>query len=132
MALVPGLSHQERDTVTEHNTAAAVGSGGVSVYGSPFMIGLMEMAAARCVQPHLEAGQTTVGTAFQISHVAATPIGMGVWAEATLEQVDGRRLVFAVTAYDDAERIGEGRHERFIVQVERFVQRTAAKAAGKP
>lgn len=128
MALAIGLVGEATATVTDENTAAAVGSGGVNVFGTPMMIGLMEMAAARSVQPYLADGETTVGTLVNVSHLAATPIGMGVRATATLEQIDGRRLVFRVEAFDDREKIGEGTHERAIVQLEKFLARAGRKA----
>jgi predicted thioesterase len=95
------------------------------------MIALMEKAAAEAVQPHLAAGQSTVGTLVNITHIAATPVGQTVKAKAELLEVDGRRLIFAVTAYDEMERIGEGRHERFIIDDDRFLNRVARKGAQK-
>lgn len=128
MILTPGLTAEATTTVTPQNTAAAVGSGGVDVYATPSMIGLMEMAALRAVQPHLAEGETTVGTVVNVKHLAATPLGMAVRATARLTEVDGRRLVFTVEAFDDREKIGEGTHERFVVPLQKFLDRTAKKA----
>jgi len=113
--------------VTRENTAAAVGSGGVDVFATPMMVALMEMAALRLVQPHLAEGETTVGTIVNVKHTAATPLGMSVRAVARLDAVDGRRLVFTVEAYDDREKIGEGTHERFVVQLQKFLDRVNKK-----
>lgn len=127
MALVPGITGEATTLVTPENTAAAVGSGGVDVYATPMMVGLMEMAALRLVQPLLAEGETTVGTVVNVKHLAATPLGMTVRATARLDEVDGRRLLFTVEAFDEKEKIGEGVHERFIVQIQKFLDRTAKK-----
>lgn len=127
MSLIPGLTFETTTVVTHSNTAAAVGSGGVDVYATPSMIGLMEMAALRAVQPHLADGETTVGTLVNVKHLAATPLGMAVRATARLDQVDGRRLVFTVEAFDEREKIGEGIHERFVVQLQKFLDRVGKK-----
>jgi predicted thioesterase len=127
MSLEIGLKGRSETVVEESNTAAAVGSGLVPVFATPYMIALMENAAANTVAPHLEAGQGTVGTHLNVSHEAATPIGMKVWAEALLKEVDGKRLVFEVTAYDEAGVIGRGSHERFIINTEKFLAKCEAK-----
>jgi predicted thioesterase len=113
--------------VTIANTAAAVGSGGIAVFSTPMMIALMENAALQTVQPHLAAGESTVGTVINIKHMAATPVGMHVRAVARLDAVDGRRLSFTIEAFDEVEKIGEGTHERFVIQVERFLARVGQK-----
>lgn len=128
MPLSPGLTAEATTKVTPENCASAVGSGGVAVFATPMMISLMEQAAARAVAPHLAEGETTVGTLVNVQHLAATPPGLTVRAVATLEQVEGRRLVFRVEAFDDRERIGAGTHERFIVNTARFLARAAEKA----
>ncbi|HLN63995.1 MAG TPA: thioesterase family protein [Symbiobacteriaceae bacterium] len=127
VTLVPGLTGEATTKVTDANTAAAVGSGGITVFSTPMMIALMENAALRAVQPHLAEGESTVGTAVNIKHMAATPLGMNVRAVARLETVEGRRLVYTVEAFDDREKIGEGTHERFIIQVEKFLSRVGQK-----
>jgi fluoroacetyl-CoA thioesterase len=128
MALVPGMTGEATTVVTPQNTAAAVGSGGVDVFATPMMIGLMEMAALNAVAPYLAEGETTVGTAVHVKHLAATPLGMRVRATARLDRVDGRRLLFTVEAHDEKEKVGEGTHERYIVHLQKFMDRTAKKA----
>jgi len=123
MALVPGLTGEATTTVTHENTAASVGAGGVEVFGTPMMIALMENAAWRAVVHSLEEGDVTVGTAVNVRHLAATPLGQEIRATAKLIEIDGRRLVFNVEAFDENRKIGEGQHERFIVNLERFIQR---------
>jgi predicted thioesterase len=125
--LAPGLKGEAHLTVDFTLTAAALGDFGVVVLGTPYMINLMEIASANAVNPELEPGQTTVGTLVEVKHLAATPIDMRVTAQSTLVEVDGRRLVFEVEAYDEREKIGQGRHERFIVDLERFLQRVKSK-----
>lgn len=127
MTLAPGLTGQAHTRVTEANTAAAVGSGGIAVFSTPMMIALMENAALQAVQPHLAAGESTVGSLINIKHMAATPLGMQVRAVARLDAVEGRRLLFTVEAFDEVEKIGEGSHERFVIQVERFLARVGQK-----
>lgn len=113
--------------VVRENTAAAVGSGMLEVFATPMMIALMEKTACESVAPYLEEGSGTVGTELNVKHVAATPIGMQVTCETELVEVDGRRLVFQVKASDEAGLIGEGTHERFIINNEKF----QSKANGK-
>lgn len=127
MELAPGLTGEANLTVTEATTAAAVGSGGIAVFSTPMMIALMEKAALQAVQPYLEEGESTVGTAVTIKHTAATPVGMQVRALARLEAVEGRKLLFAVEAFDAKEKIGEGSHERFIIAVDRFLAKATQK-----
>ena len=128
--LGPGLTGHASTVVTEDKTAYALGSGNVKVYSTPSLIALLEAAAIDALQSRLEAGQTSVGTSLNIRHVAATPIGMTVNAAATLKEVDGRRLVFEVSASDEVELIGQGTHERFLVDHERFERRVRDKQRG--
>lgn len=113
--------------VTKENTAASVGSGGLLVFGTPYMIALMEKAACECVNPYLEEGQSSVGTMLNVLHTSATPVGMEVRAEAILTAVDGRKLSFDVVAYDEKGEIGKGTHERFIINEEKFLAKTYDK-----
>ena len=92
------------------------------------MISLIERAACESVQPYLEKGCGSVGTELRVKHLAATPVGMTVTAKTELIQVEGRRLVFRVEAFDEAGKIGEGEHERFIIQNEKFLAKAQAKA----
>ena len=130
MELKPGLKGRAETTVTPDNTAQAVGSGLVPVFATPYMIALMENAAVNAVQAALSADEGTVGTRLDVTHDAATPIGLKVWAEAELTAVEGRKLTFAVAAYDEREQIGGGVHQRFIIKPEKFLARAEGKAKG--
>lgn len=123
MGLEVGMHGDASLVVGEEQTAAAFGAGGVRVFGTPVMIGLMENAAWRLVQPELAEGETTVGTVVNVRHLAATPVGGHVVATAELIEIDGRRLVFRVSAHDDNQLIGEGMHERARVLLDRFLAR---------
>ena len=125
MVLQPGLVGESTSTVTHDNTAAAVGAGGVEVFSTPMMIALMENAAWQATANELDEGYVTVGTLVNVRHLGATPIGQKVRAIGELIEIDGRRLVFKVEAYDEQKKIGEGQHERFIVKLDRFLQRLA-------
>ena len=127
MSLEIGLKGRAETIVTEQNTAEAIGSGLVPVFGTPYMIALMENAAVNAIQPCLAADEGSVGTLLNIAHSSATPIGMKVWANAAVTAVDGKKITFEVTAFDEAGEIGHGIHERFIIKPERFL----AKAQGK-
>lgn len=115
-------------TVTKDLSAKVWGSGAVDVFATPCLIALLEETAWRSVQDELEPGQATVGTKLDVAHIAATPIGMQVRCETELKEIDRKRLVFAVAAYDEAGKIAEGTHERFIVDVEKFQAKAYAKA----
>lgn len=126
-SLAVGLKGEATIPVTEGNTAVAYGSGSARVFATPAMIGLMEKAALSSVDPRLPAGQTTVGVRVDVEHLAATPVGMQVTARSELVEIDGRRLVFRVEAYDECEIIGRGTHVRYIVTADRFLSRAAGK-----
>ena len=126
-ALRPGLKGQVEIVVSEEHTAPHVGSGRVHVLATPVMVNLMEAAALQAVEGLLAAGQQTVGTHLDITHVAATPVGMRVRATAELTQVEKNRLTFSVYAEDAHERIGGGMHERIIINLARFDQRMQEK-----
>ena len=129
MSLTVGLKGRAETVVVYENTAAAVGSGLVPVFATPYMLALMENAAVDATQASLEEGQGTVGTRLDVSHDAATPVGMQVWAEAEVTAVDGRKLTFAVTAYDEAGVIGKGTHKRAVINVEKFLAKVGQKKA---
>ena len=114
--------------VGTNDTAPRVGSGRIAVLATPVMINLIEEAALAAVEDALPEGKQSLGTLLDVSHIAATPIGMKVTATAELISVDGRRLVFSVTANDAVETIGEGRHERVVVTAESFAKRVQAKS----
>ena len=127
--LETGIQGRAEIVVNEQNTAASMGSGNLQVFATPYMIALMEEASQRSVAPFLEEGQSTVGTRLCVSHDAATPLGMKVWAESLLTEIDGRRLVFEVRAFDECGPIGQGTHERFIIRQQRFLEKVEAKKA---
>lgn len=127
--LEAGIRGEQKVEVVYENTATAVGSGVLKVFATPCMLALMEKTACDSVIPYLDEGWGSVGTEVNIKHVSATPIGMTVRCESELIEVDGRRLVFTVKAYDDAGLIGEGTHERFVVNNEKFQGKTDSKAA---
>lgn len=124
-----GIKGHQELTVTAENTARAMGSGELEVFATPAMIALIEQTAWRSVAPHLAPGEGTVGTMLDVAHTAATPVGMKVRCETELIQADRRRLVFRARLSDETGPIGEGTHERFIVQNERFLQKARAKRA---
>ena len=130
MSVTVGLKGRAEALVTESNTVPAACPGALPVSATPFLCALMEEAAWKSIAPHLETGQSTVGTRLDISHDAATPVGMKVWAESEVTQVDGRRIELKVAAYDEKGPIGQGTHQRFIVQDEKFLARAAAKKEG--
>ena len=124
-----GTKCQLEQTVTEELTAAAVGSGLLNVFGTPYMIGLMENAAQTALQNFLEEGQGSVGTHLDISHDAPTPVGMKVWAEAEITAVseNGKMVDFKVSAWDEKGPIGAGTHTRAIISNDRFLSKCNAK-----
>lgn len=128
-AIKPGLQSSTEILVGTRDTAPHVGSGKIKVLATPVLVMLLEEAALNAVEGLLPAGQQTVGTRLDISHTAATPVGMRVIAHAEVTKVEGRKLTFRVWAEDEVERIGEGVHERIIVTVDRFDLRTQGKIA---
>lgn len=116
-----GLTFTSTTVVDNTNTAVALGSGDMEVFATPAMVALMENAAMNAAAPHLEAGQTTVGTEISTTHIKASALGATITATATLTAIEGRKLTFAVTARDGDNIIGEGTHTRFIVDRERFL-----------
>lgn len=115
-----GIKGRVNEVVTYELTAVNVGSGIVEVYATPMMIALMEKTCSTAVEPYLEEGESTVGTLVNVTHSAATPVGMNVYCDCELIEIDRRRLVFKVTAYDERGVIGEGVHERFVINKEKF------------
>ena len=127
--LEAGIKGRQETIVSEDQLAVNVGSGKVRVFATPMMIALIEKTASLSVEAELGEGQTTVGTLLNVSHCSATPLGMKVWAESELVEIDRRRLVFKVAAYDEAGLIGEGTHERFVIDMEKFQSKTDSKKA---
>ena len=122
-----GLSHEVNDVVTAANTAKAMGSGCLNVFATPAMCCLMEKAASELMDSLLEEGSTSVGISLSVAHSAATPVGMQVRALAEITGVEGRKVSFKVTAFDEAGEIGSGTHERFVVFKEKFQQKADSK-----
>lgn len=122
-----GIKGMQEIYVTGENTAKTMGSGTLDVFATPAMIALMENTAYRSIADELELQEATVGTKMHVSHVAATPLGMKVRCETELIQINGRALTFLVRAYDEAGLIGEGEHERFIINEDKFLAKANAK-----
>ncbi len=127
--MTAGLMGKVERTVTAVNTAEALGSGDLPVLATPALVAWLEAAACTALAGHLPADMTTVGTAMEMKHLAATPVGLSVTAAATLVEVAGRKLVFRVEAQDCGGVIGAGRHERYLVAREPFMARAQAKVA---
>jgi fluoroacetyl-CoA thioesterase len=127
VTLTPGLVGELTASVDRSMLARSIGSGGLDVFSTPSLIALMEHAARNAVEHLLPADQLTVGVRVDVRHLAATPLGAQVFARAELIEVAGRRLVFRVEAFDHQEMIGEGTHERAIVDPARLLARAAAK-----
>jgi predicted thioesterase len=125
--LKAGIKGTGKVMVSESNSARTMGSGTLDVFATPALIALMEETSWRSVADALEEGSGTVGTLLNIKHTAPTPLGMEVTCESELIEVDGRRLVFSLRAYDAQGLVGEGTHERFIIQNEKFQQKANAK-----
>lgn len=116
-----GLKNKEEKIVSMNDTAKVFGSGAAEVFATPMMIGLMEGAAMNAVKQYLPEGFSTVGTSVNVKHMSATAVGKKVWAEAELVEIDRKRLVFKVDAFDEDKKIGEGTHERFIIEESKFM-----------
>ena len=125
--LEAGLIGERELTVTEENTAKTMKSGELDVFATPAMIALMEETAYKSVSGELDDGMGSVGTLMNVKHLAASPVGMHIRCKSELTQVDGRKLVFKVEAYDESGLIGEGVHERFIVDNQKFQKKADAK-----
>jgi predicted thioesterase len=129
MMIMIGTKCRLEQPVTEELTAAAIGSGALPVFGTPFMAAMMENAALTALQTYLEEGLGSVGTRLDITHDAPTPIGMTVWAEAEIVSVseNGRMVEFKVSAWDEKGPVGAGTHTRAIIKNEKFLTKCNAK-----
>jgi predicted thioesterase len=127
--LKPGLCGSAGIIVGPEHTAPHIGSGKVKVLATPVMVNLMEAAALQAVEHLMPDGHQTVGIHLDVSHHAATPVGMGARARAELTGIEGRTLTFRVVAEDDKEQIGEGTHKRIVINVARFDRRAQDKLA---
>ena len=122
-----GITGETKDVVNESNIAKTLRSGELNVYATPAMVSLMEEAAYKSIQDELEEGKGSVGILMNIKHLASTPIGMEVIAKSELIEIDRKRMVFKVEAFDERGKIGEGIHERFIIDNEEFQNKTDNK-----
>ncbi len=127
MEIKPGMKATVYSEVEREDTALEVGSGSLLVYATPCMVALMEGAACEAIQEALDEGQTTVGTALNISHISATPVGLEVHAEAIVTAAEGKIITFEIHAYDEVGEIGKGTHQRAIVNTQKFLDRTYGK-----
>ena len=127
MTLAAGICSRQERIVTDTITAKEIGSGELPVLATPYLIALAEETAWRSVAEYLEEGQGTVGTRIEFSHVSATPVSMKIWCESTLTEIDRRRLVCSIKVFDECGLIGEGTHERFIIDNARFMEKTMNK-----
>lgn len=127
MEITVGMKATVSTVVEREDTALEVGSGSLLVYATPCMVALMEGAACEAIAKALKEDKTTVGTELNISHISATPVGLEVFAEAEVTQVDGNTITFNLIAYDETGKIGEGIHKRVIVATQRFLDKAYAK-----
>ena len=129
MSLQVGMTMELTHRVTEEVTAHRMGNEGFHVLATPFIVAWFEEAARTLAAAHLEPGQGTVGSLVTTRHLAATPVGMTVRVKAALREMDGRRLLFDLEAYDEKEKVAEGQNERIVVSLAKFRERLAQKQA---
>lgn len=127
MEITVGMKGEAVTQVEKEDTAQEVGSGSLLVYATPCLAALMEGAACEAIAACIPEGQTTVGTELNISHTSATPVGLEVRAEAEVTAVEGKKISFAITAFDEAGEIGKATHTRVLVNSERFLEKTYQK-----
>lgn len=127
MSLQSGMTFEVQHVVSDEMTAHRMGNEGFHVLATPMIFAWFEEAARRLAAAHLGPGQGTVGTMVTLKHLAAAPVGMRVRVEATLREVNGRRLLFDLEAHDEKEKIAEGQNERFVVNVGKFLEKVAQK-----
>ena len=127
MEITVGMKAEVTTLVEREDTAKEVGSGSLLVYATPCMVALMEGAACEAIEEALDESKTTVGTALNIEHISATPVGMDVRAEATVIAVEGKVITFEVRAFDEAGEIGKGTHKRVIVPTQKFLDKAYDK-----
>lgn len=127
MAIEVGIQGLAEALVEQADTAKEVGSGDLLVYATPCMVALMEGAAYESIAPYLAEGESSVGTKMDVTHLSATPVGMSVRAESVVTAVEGRKVTFSITAYDEAGEIGRATHERVVIKTERFLEKTYDK-----
>ena len=127
MEITVGMKAEVSTLVEREDTAAEVGSGSLLVYATPCMVALMEGAACEAIAPAIPEDKTTVGIELNIQHTSATPVGLEVRAEAEVTAVEGKIITFALTAYDEAGKIGEGTHKRCVVNAQKFLDKAYTK-----
>lgn len=127
MEIIIGMKGEASTLVEKEDTAQYVGSGSLLVYATPCLAALMEGAACAAIEEALPQGQTSVGTALNLEHLSATPVGLDVRASAEVTAVEGRRITFAITAFDEAGEIGRATHTRVLVNSEKFLEKTYQK-----
>ena len=127
MVIEVGMKGKVSALVEKEDTALEVGSGSLLVYATPCMAALMEGAACEAIASGLSETETTVGTELNLQHLSATPVGLEVWAEAEVTAVDAKQITFQIQAFDEAGPIGTATHKRFLVQTDRFLDKTYAK-----
>jgi fluoroacetyl-CoA thioesterase len=129
-SLVPGLKAEVQHRVVTQELLSTVYPGGPPVFATPFLLGLMEQAAARAVQPHLDDGEASVGYGFDFHHLAPTPVGATVVATAEVTAVEKNMITFAIEARDHADVVSRGKHVRAVIDMERFLKRIKRKSTG--
>lgn len=127
MVISVGMKGKVSTLVEKEDTAQEVGSGSLLVYATPCMVALMEGAACEAIAPALAEEKTSVGTYLEISHVSATPVGLEVYAEAEVTEIEANTVTFKVTAYDETGKIGEGIHKRVVITAQRFLDKAYTK-----
>ena len=127
MEIIIGMKGEASTLVEKEDTAQYVGSGSLLVYATPCLAALMEGAACAAIEEALPQGETSVGTALNLEHLSATPVGLDVRASAEVTAVDGRKITFAITAFDEAGEIGRATHTRVLVNSEKFLEKTYQK-----
>lgn len=127
MEIIIGMKGEASTLVEKEDTAQYVGSGSLLVYATPCLAALMEGAACAAIEEALPQGQTSVGTALNLEHLSATPVGLDVRASAEVTAVEGRKITFAITALDEAGEIGRATHTRVLVNSEKFLEKTYQK-----
>lgn len=127
MEITVGMKGEAFNLVEREDTAKEVGSGSLLVYATPCMVALMEGAACEAIEEAMDDTKTTVGTELNIQHLSATPVGLGVRAEATVTAVEGKVITFEVKAFDEAGEIGKGTHKRVIVPTQKFLEKAYGK-----
>ena len=127
MEIIIGIKGEASTLVEKEDTAQYVGSGSLLVYATPCLAALMEGAACAAIEEALPQGQTSVGTALNLEHLSATPVGLDVRASAEVTAVEGRKITFAITAFDEAGEIGRATHTRVLVNSEKFLEKTYQK-----